>query len=370
MEFTILFITILFISLFQIGIPFFVKRTVVFGVTIPYEQAQHPKVMQYKKVYAILTALVAIAAIVGFFTWGQTGRVSETQLVLIGSIAPFIILIAGLSFYFYFHYKMTHLKQEKNWFGEVKQIRVADLTARSKDEMLPSYVHLIPAVIAVMLIILSGNLFDQLPNQIPIHWGPDGMPDAFTNKDWLSVLNLPIMLIMLQVMFFSINLFTKRSGIKINASNIQSSKLRQLRLRKYTSWFLFVTNVLMTLLFAFLQLNLLYEDLFSNGLLVLLPIGFMLIILAGALILAVKVGRVDSDFEGTLVLDHSSHNKTESVDDDQYWKGGLFYFNRNDPSVFVEKRFGIGWTLNFANPIGYFVIFLPLVIILVFSFLI
>jgi uncharacterized membrane protein len=35
---------------------------------------------------------------------------------------------------------------------------------------------------------------------------------------------------------------------------------------------------------------------------------------------------------------------------DACWKLGLFYVNRNDPALFVEKRFGIGWTLNFANP--------------------
>ena len=35
---------------------------------------------------------------------------------------------------------------------------------------------------------------------------------------------------------------------------------------------------------------------------------------------------------------------------DECWKLGVFYFNRNDSALFVEKRFGIGWTLNFANP--------------------
>jgi len=32
------------------------------------------------------------------------------------------------------------------------------------------------------------------------------------------------------------------------------------------------------------------------------------------------------------------------------WKAGIFYVNREDPSLFVEKRFGIGYTLNFGNP--------------------
>ncbi|WP_285400103.1 DUF5808 domain-containing protein [Lysinibacillus sp. fls2-241-R2A-57] len=56
------------------------------------------------------------------------------------------------------------------------------------------------------------------------------------------------------------------------------------------------------------------------------------------------------------------------VDEDCYWKGGLIYMNRQDPSVFVEKRFGVGWTMNFANPRGYIVIGLPLLILLLISF--
>jgi uncharacterized membrane protein len=83
---------------------------------------------------------------------------------------------------------------------------------------------------------------------------------------------------------------------------------------------------------------------------------------------AVKVGSVDSDFGGKSVLEKPS--KVEGFDDDQYWKGGLFYFNKNDPSVFVEKRFGIGYTINFANPIGYFILILPIVLMLIIPFLI
>ncbi|HVT49283.1 MAG TPA: DUF5808 domain-containing protein [Vicinamibacterales bacterium] len=34
---------------------------------------------------------------------------------------------------------------------------------------------------------------------------------------------------------------------------------------------------------------------------------------------------------------------------DAAWKGGLVYFNPNDPALLVEKRLGLGWTLNLAN---------------------
>lgn len=35
---------------------------------------------------------------------------------------------------------------------------------------------------------------------------------------------------------------------------------------------------------------------------------------------------------------------------DEAWKLGLVYFNPKDPTVWVEKRFGVGYTLNFARP--------------------
>jgi hypothetical protein len=34
---------------------------------------------------------------------------------------------------------------------------------------------------------------------------------------------------------------------------------------------------------------------------------------------------------------------------DECWKLGLFYFNPADPAIFVEKRFGMGYTCNLAN---------------------
>jgi uncharacterized membrane protein len=34
---------------------------------------------------------------------------------------------------------------------------------------------------------------------------------------------------------------------------------------------------------------------------------------------------------------------------DSYWKAGMFYYNPDDPAIFVSKRVGIGYTLNFGS---------------------
>ncbi len=38
---------------------------------------------------------------------------------------------------------------------------------------------------------------------------------------------------------------------------------------------------------------------------------------------------------------------------DRYWTWGLLYFNRADPAFLVEKRFGVGYTFNFAHPFAW-----------------
>jgi len=40
---------------------------------------------------------------------------------------------------------------------------------------------------------------------------------------------------------------------------------------------------------------------------------------------------------------------------DEEWTG-MFYSNPKDPALFVPKRFGIGYTLNFGNPMSWVVL--------------
>lgn len=50
---------------------------------------------------------------------------------------------------------------------------------------------------------------------------------------------------------------------------------------------------------------------------------------------------------------------------DNCWNLGIFYFNRDDPAVLVEKRFGLGYTFNFARPATWLIVSLMVMGILV-----
>lgn len=361
MEMALLFGTVGFLMVLQITIPFIVKRTVVFGVTIPVDEIRNEQLLHYKKLYAILTFFISIAALALYFIWSKNIPSTENHLILAGLLLPFVILFISMSHYFYFHMKVTTLKREKQWFKDRKQVKVSELNLRTRDEMLPWIVYVVPMVITAGLMVFTLVNYNNLPDQIPTHWGPDGKPDSFTTKTYLSALTLPLVLLVMNTMFLGVNELTRNSGIKLSAGNIKASRVRQLRLRKYTSWLLFFISILISMLFTFLQFTTLYENSVSDLLIITMPLTFSALVLIGTVLMAIKVGKKDSDLD-VEVIDEGT-GEVINADDDQYWKGGLFYFNPEDPSIFVEKRFGVGWTLNFARPLGYLILVGPLLVI-------
>ena len=68
--------------------------------------------------------------------------------------------------------------------------------------------------------------------------------------------------------------------------------------------------------------------------------------------------RCASGAESQLISAEAVGDRT----DDRYWLLGVFYFKRDDPAVLVEKRFGIGYTVNFARPMSW-TIFLVLALL-------
>jgi uncharacterized membrane protein len=347
----------------QTAVPFLVKRTVIFGVTVPEKYLKNKTLISYKKGYALLVSLLSFVVLAGYLLWALLNNPSEEQTVLVGTLIQFGIILYSLSLYFYFHGKTLQLKRKNNWVEGLKQVKITDLSVRSHDEMLPWYLYLLPIVITVGVIGYTILQYNLLPEQIPTHWGITGEADAFTEKTPMSAILMPLTFLIMQFMFLAIHSGTKKSGIKLSATNTSASRMRQLTLRKNSSWFMFIISFMLTVMFSFFQLKTIHPNLFAGITMAAAPIIFLVIALAGTIAFAIKVGRSDK-----LGFNEAEEQITD-FDEDANWKGGLFYINRKDPSIFVEKRFGVGWTLNFGNPIGYLIVLVPLVVILVISFI-
>lgn len=122
----------------------------------------------------------------------------------------------------------------------------------------------------------------------------------------------------------------------------------------------------MVLLFGFIVVSIFAQ--LSGTLVTIVSIGFTVVFLVGTVGIAIKVGQSGNR------LDASKPNNVKSSGmlnrkDDRHWKYGSFYFNPDDPAIFVEKRFGIGFTINWARWQSYTVILLIIAVIVVSSML-
>ncbi len=92
---------------------------------------------------------------------------------------------------------------------------------------------------------------------------------------------------------------------------------------------------------------------------------FLLLIL-GLLIAAALVLFLPAPRSRTQPAPPADHQPIRPIfrDDDQYWYLGVFYYNPDDPDPFIPKRYGIGWTVNFAHPVGRLVLVVMFVMIL------
>ena len=95
---------------------------------------------------------------------------------------------------------------------------------------------------------------------------------------------------------------------------------------------------------------------------------FAVLTVVGILILSAVYGQ-----SGSRVFRKLDHNENYLSDEDRHWKLGVFYFNREDASIFLPKRFGVGWTMNFARPAVWVIIvgliIFPIVFVVLVSYL-
>lgn len=93
-----------------------------------------------------------------------------------------------------------------------------------------------------------------------------------------------------------------------------------------------------------------------------------LLVIGGMLVAIVLILLWHPQRSRTKTNTSADRQRTDAAfrDDDRYWYAGFFYNNPDDPALFVPKRFGLGWTVNFGHLQGKLVLIgmllLPLVL--------
>jgi uncharacterized membrane protein len=209
-------------------------------------------------------------------------------------------------------------------------IREADLGARASSTTLTIAVT-IPLVTIGAIALWSYARWNSLPEIYPLHWRWDGEPDFWVPRTLFHVYGLLGLLggsaALMAIGSFGLMFWSRRP--QCNSSTGFDRR--------------FLTATLAVLVAG--------EYLLAAS--ATLPIGFgttgaelvIFVILATASIYLMTAG-------------HAAPMPRATTDNspDHAWKLGVIYFNPSDPAFLVEKRFGLGWTLNFGNRWGWVVI--------------
>ena len=238
-------------------------------------------------------------------------------------------------------------KREGDWFEGVPVRVSAQLTP-------PAYRHppiIWPALAAIVLAVAAAvdvALYPGLPDRIPVHFDFAGRPDRFADKSVWTVFGLLIIGAAVVVLLSVISIFAARYAARTQADDTAQQATLRTQVQRTL-----LTSMLSELAFV-IALGISVIELCQR----LLPgvtwtvavcaIGLAVLVMV---VILVNVSRARVQLRPANVRDPKTP-RPDAVDDDQHWKGGLLYVNRDDPALVVPRRFGLGWTFNLGRPAG------------------
>lgn len=335
-------VPVVLIGLLSLFTPLLTPKTVQFGVRVPAERAADPVVAEARRTYWIGTvAVTVVAALVGLFV-GSPGAaaVAAVAVELVGSVAVYLVARSHIA----------SAKQDGRWFDGRTQVTVTDTTLRTRPEPFP-WLWTLPAVaIAVGTAVVGAVRYPHMPERLVSHYDGGGHPTSYTDKTFGSAFVLVFVQIGTTALIVTLTRITARSKAALDAQDPRAAE-RHRRFVAAMARCLLVLAAAVDLSMFFASLAM-WKVIGSTGTFPVLLIAPILLATVGLVVVTVRVGqggsrlRLDGDSDGA----RGSGTGTVNRDDDRFWKLGLIYVNHEDPAVFVQKRFGVGWTVNFARP--------------------
>lgn len=332
--------------------PYYSRRGTPFGITVPSSHQQDSFIQMRKKRFFIQNVLLSILLsipIVFFSNFeDQTAQDMWSGVYVIGAMLVFFVLTFVL--YLKNRKAIQLWKKEEQIIVETKKERIVVDTNYHRDLNAVSTrtIVIVQLVIVLISVAVIGFFYDRIPNQFPIHWNSQNIPDRSVEKSPLSVMMMPTMqLLMIPVLAFSHYAFIK-SKQKLLANYPQITSYQSKKFRRAWSINFLVTSIATQLLLTSTNFfSLFFAEDMAFGWMGLLIGIFILGIVGYSSFLTWKYGQGGEKLVFS-EIDEPVEEVTE-VDEEKYWKLGVFYYNPEDPSIFVEKRFGIGSTINLAR---------------------
>jgi uncharacterized membrane protein len=288
----------------------------------------------------IFIQVEAIGLIVSFYK----------RLTELAGIAPRLLFIpCAMLFYiiFYRQAKRLELVEEQQRFASsLRTRRLADYTT------FPLEIALVLLTIAPILVLVY--YYPQLPERIPIHWNWKGEADEWTSKTYFAVFSLAAMIVYMQGLLLLIKRGVLGVKMTLPAEHTQqylSLKEAALALTvRFIDWMRLLLCIFLGSVAANIAFSAVEHLRFLSRIVTVLAWFSGVLMFVAMAVAFYRFYRVDRRLKTEVGRVYVQTQKDAA----HWYLGGLIYFNREDPALFVEKLVGWGYTFNLGNKWVYF----------------
>jgi uncharacterized membrane protein len=309
------------------------------GVSVPrahQDDASIPRAFRRWRVGQVAAAIVAIAAaVVLAFTVPAVGAVAPVLIFVVLSVVVYVLSRRSI----------VAAKRAGDWYADVPVQVSAEVTPPAHHR--PPWIW--PALAAIVLGVTAAigvAVYPGLPDPYPVHRDAAGVVDVTAPKTPLVVFTPLLIGAGVAILMFVLSLIVARVALRAGSGDEPDGSLARAAARR---------GVLATLLselsavVAFGLSLLAVLDWLAPDTALATRIGVIVLI---GLIVVVLIATIVRARRIMLSGPRAASAGPQAPDDDRRWRGGFFYVDRDDPALFVPKRFGLGWTVNFGHPAG------------------
>lgn len=331
--------TALYLPLALIGIiaitlhvlPRLARSEIYFAVTVPAAFREAPaagRILRRYRLQVWLHSLVAAALVFGAWTYAQPPLAAFGMVwQLVGFVAAFLLAR---------HVVMPHAAAQDSRREAVVAPRSAGLPGGWLGQLAPFF------LLALIGWLLYSN-WGALPERWPVHFGIDGRPDRWVERTPVGVLGTLATAGAACAVTLVVAL-----GIRYRSRQIAvtgSAAARERTFQRAVLWLLLAVELVVVVFTGAMPLWSLWLPAPIDGSRAWLSVVPLLVLVIVAVLVFIRIGQGGSRLSPSPLRARPVGDRTP----DDCWKFGLFYVNPDDPAIFVEKRIGIGYTVNFGQ---------------------
>ena len=355
-----IFVNLMIFGLFYI-MPYITRKELLFGIRLEKKfLTEDLKAFYIGKYHKRFTSYSLVVLFLAISMYRLLPNIGSSEIYSVASLM--LLITAAMVSYYHNHQQIKAYKRSLNISKE--EVVIISTVTISENTLAP-WTFLIPLGLLIINVYMLLNRYSNIPEQIVTKRNLDGIATVFVSKSLFAVLMLPLTSLFMILIMFLVYKSINHSKMQINSEEPEKSLEQILKSRAIWSRFSLFSALFFVVMFFLLSLTsvkiLEYTPLIHVATIYIMPISFILITTG----IAIYTGQGGANLKSNKPTSTSYSNK----DDDDFYKLGIFYYNPNDPSIFVEKRFGVGWSLNFGNKTALVFLVLLLIVILAMTIL-